>query len=352
MKLKKKLLAVGMVAMLMLIAACGGGDSGKSADKGSKNKPIGEQQFTYIFGHGAAEKSIGDLYCNKFKELVEAKSGGAITVEVYSGNQLGTYGEMMQSLKNGDIGGMIFQPSPAVSFVPELACLDIPYAFLGMDQAKIDKILNNSKYADILRKSFEDKGYKYMSMAQAASFRETTSNKEIRKAEDFQGLKIRTLENNNHIAFWKSIGANPTPIAFGELYLSLQQHLVDAQENPYDTALNAGFPEVQKYLVETHHILYPNIFIVNKAKYDSMPDNYKKVFDEAAAEAKKYAEETMKQSATTDRKAMVDKGMTDIELPQAELQKLKDKSFDTVINQVRQQVGDTTMNAFLDALKA
>lgn len=61
---------------------------------------------------------------------MEAKSGGAITVEVYSGNQLGTYGEMMQSLKNGDIGGMIFQPSPAVSFVPELACLDIPYAFL------------------------------------------------------------------------------------------------------------------------------------------------------------------------------------------------------------------------------
>lgn len=350
--MRKKLLAVGMMLIMLLVSACGTNDS-KQQNGASQNaaKPIGEEKFDYIFGHGAAEKSIGDLYCHKFKELVEAKSGGAITVEVYSGNQLGTYGEMMQSLQNGDIGGMIFQPSPAVSFVPELAVLDIPYAFLGMKQDKIDKVLNNSKYADILRKSFADKGYKYVSMAQAASFRETTSNKEIHKVEDFQGLKIRTLENNNHIEFWKSIGANPTPIAFGELYLSLQQHLVDAQENPYDTALNAGFPEVQKYLVETHHILYPNIFLVNKAKYDSMPDNYKKVFDEAAAEAKKYAEDVMKKSAVDDRKKMIAAGMQDIELDQSVLQKLKEMSFDKVTDQVRSQVGDSTMQAFLEALK-
>ncbi len=349
--MKKKLLAISMMILMFLTAACGGNDAKQQADSSGSGKPIGEQKFDYIFGHGAAENSIGDLYCKKFKELVEAKSGGAITVEVYSGNQLGTYGEMMQSLKNGDIGGMIFQPSPAVSFVPELAVLDLPYAFLGMDQAKIDKVLNDSKYADILKKSFADKGYKFMSMAQAASFRETTSNREIHNAADFQGLKIRTLENNNHIAFWKAIGANPTPIAFSELYLSLQQHLVDAQENPYDTSLNAGFPEVQKYLIETHHILYPNLFLVNKAKYDSMPDNYKKVFDEAAAEAKKYAEDTMKKSAVDDRKKMVAAGMKDIDLDTSVLQQLKDKSFDIVTKQVRSQVGDATMNAFLEALK-
>ena len=222
--MKKKLLLVCLMAMSMLVAACGGGekkDAAKPAAPAAKagsttaaaGKPIGDQKFDYIFGHGAAEKSIGDLYCLKFKELVEAKSGGAITVEVYSGSQLGTYGEMMQSLKNGDIGGMIFQPSPAVSFIPELAVLDIPYAFLGFDQAKIDKVLNNSKFSQILDKACAKAGYKYMSMAQAASFRETTSNKEMKTAADFAGLKIRTLENNNHIAFWKSVGANPTPVA-------------------------------------------------------------------------------------------------------------------------------------------
>lgn len=348
----KKLLCIGLLGLSVLAAGCGGGgDTKKEAEKKPQGKAIGSETFTYIFGHGAAEKSIGDLYCLKFKELVEAKSGGAIQVEVYSGNQLGTYGEMMQSLKNGDIGGMIFQPSPAVSFVPELAALDIPYAFLGMDQAKIDKVLNNSEYSKILKQSFESKGYKYMSMAQAASFRETTSTKPLNTAADFAGLKIRTLENNNHIAFWKAIGANPTPIAFGELYLSLQQHLVDAQENPYDTALNAGFPEVQKYLVETHHILYPNIFLVNKAKYDSMPENYRKVFDECAAEAKKYAEGVMKKSSSEDRDKMIKAGLKEIVLPEAELKKLKDKGQAPVIELVRKQIGDKTMDAFLKSIK-
>ena len=101
-------------------------------------------EFLYVMGHGAAENSIGDLYCKKFKELVEAKTDGVVTVDVYSGNQLGGYPEMMQSLRDGDIGGMIFQPSPAVSFVPELAVLDIPYAFLGMNQAQIDKVLKDT----------------------------------------------------------------------------------------------------------------------------------------------------------------------------------------------------------------
>lgn len=82
-----------------------------------------------------------------------------------------------------------------------------------------------------------------------------------------------------------------------------------------------------------------------------MPDNYKKVFDEAAAEAKKYAEDVMKKSAVDDRKKMIAAGMQDIELDQSVLQKLKEMSFDKVTNQVRSQVGDTTMQAFLEALK-
>lgn len=312
-------------------------------------EPIGKETFNFIFGHGAAEKSIGDLYCLKFKEIVEEKSGGCITVDVYSGSQLGTYGEMMQGMQTGDVGGMIFQPSPAVSFVPALAALDIPYAFLNCSQEQIDKALNHSDYTKLLTADLEKAGCRFVSIAQAGTFREVTSSKPIRSAADFAGLKIRTLENNNHIAFWKAVGANPTPVAFGELYLALQQGLVAAQENPYDTSLNAGFPEVQKYLVETHHILYPNLFIVSKAVFDPMPENYKKVFFEAAAEARKYAEKTMAESATADRKRMVDAGMEDIVLPDSELQILAEKGAG-VIDLVKKQIGAETVDAFLAAL--
>lgn len=370
MKKNLKKLVSGLMAatMAMSLAACGSNQTAASAaaqqvgtkageTEGIETKaavkegdPLGSETFNYVFGHGAAENSIGDLYCKKFEEFVEAKSGGAITVDVYSGNQLGSYPEMMQSLASGDIGGMIFQPSPAVSFVPELAVLDIPYAFLGKTQEQIDHALNHSEWTDILKKSMDKSGYKFISFAQAATFRETTSNKELRTADDFKGLNIRTLENNNHIAFWKSVGANPTPIAFSELYLSLQQGLVDAQENPYDTSLNAGFPEVQKYLVQTDHILYPNIFIVNKAEYESMPDNYRAVFDDAAEEARAYAEDLMKESAEHDKQALIDAGMEFIELPNEEKQKMAEAGAG-VIDLVKGQVGEDTVDKFLAALQ-
>ena len=312
--------------------------------------PLGDQTFTFAFGHGAAENSIGDLYCKKFEEIVEEKSGGSIQVDVYSGSQLGTYGEMMQSLQAGDIGGMIFQPSPAVSLVPELAVLDIPYAFLGKTVEQIDKALNNSEYTEILRTAFDNQGYKFMSFAQAGTFREVTSNKEIRTVEDFKGLNIRTLENNNHIAFWKELGANPTPVAFGELYLALQQGLVDAQENPYDTAQNAKFQEVQKYLVETHHILYPNLFLVSKIRYEEMPDEYKACFDEAAAEARDYAAALMAETSEEEKQKLLDGGMEEIILSDEDLAKMAEAA-KVVEPLVRQQAGDAAVDAMMAALQ-
>lgn len=368
--MKKKIMVCCLTTFALLMTACGSSknaaavtdtkeqnvttaksDEGDAkADGAQSGQSLGDENFNYIFGHGAAENSIGDRYCLKFKELVEEKSGGSITVDVYSGSQLGTYGEMLQSLQTGDIGGMIFQPAPAVSFVPELAVLDIPYAFLGCTQEKIDKALNDSEFTEVLEKSFEKSGYKLMSFAQVATFREVTSSKPINSAKDFAGLKIRTLENNNHIAFWKALGANPTPVAFGELYLSLQQGLVDAQENPYDTALNAGFAEVQKYLIETHHILYPNLFIVSKSLYDSMPAEYQTVFDEAAAEAKVYAEQMMSESAATDRQKLIDAGMEAIILPDSELAIMAEKGA-PVKDIVKEQLGADTVDAFLNALK-
>lgn len=306
--------------------------------------------FLYTMGHGAAEGSIGDLYCLKFKELAEAKSGGKIKVNVYAGSQLGTYGEMLVSLQTNDIQGMIFQPAPAVSFIPQLALLDLPYAFLGKTPEQIDKTLNNSEYSAILDKSFEKAGYKRMSFAQAATFRETTSNKELRTLENFKGLNIRTLENKYHIAFWKSVGANPTPVAFGELYLSLQQGLVDAQENPYDTSRAAKFNEVQKYIVNTHHILYPNLFLVNKRYFESMPAEYQKVFEECHMEAKAYAVGLMAGSATTQLQGLIDGGLTKIDLPDEELARLAEKA-KPVEALIRKDIGDDVVNTFLKSLE-
>ncbi|MDY0235801.1 MAG: TRAP transporter substrate-binding protein [Gudongella sp.] len=344
----KKIFLVTIIVLTLLLTACGGGT--ETPAETTEKPDSADPAFHYIMGHGAAEGSIGDLYCIKFKELVEAKSNGKITADVYAGSQLGTYGEMLQSLKSGDISAMIFQPAPAVSIIPELAMLDLPYAFYGYTKEEIDEVLNNSEYTNILDESFKKAGYKRMSFAQAATFRETTSSKEVRNMEQFKGLKIRTLENKYHIAFWKNVGASPTPLAFGELYLSLQQGLVDAQENPYDTALAAKFAEVQDYIINTHHIIYPNLFLVNEELYESMPDDYKAIFDEAAVEAKEYAEGLMEDSSTTNLKGLVDAGLESIDFSEEEIGKLKEKA-DVVKEMLVNDLGDEVVNAFTTALE-
>lgn len=327
----------------------------RSTDTGTKAIPANGlpedgPEYLYTMGHGAAEGSVGDLYCLRFKQLVEAASKGKIKVNVYAGSQLGSYGEMLMNLLTNDIQGMIFQPAPAVSFIPELAVLDLPYAFLGKTPEQIDKVLNHSEFTQILDEAFAKAGYKRMSFVQAATFREVTSYKPIYKMEDIKGLNIRTLENKYHIAFWRSVGANPTPVAFGELYLSLQQGLVDAQENPYDTARAAKFYEVQKYIIDTHHILYPNLFIVNKFYYESMPLEYQAIFDDCHEKAKTYAQELMAQGAVTELQMLIDYGLDRISLPDDELEKIAESARRAVEPIIRADIGDEAVDAFIRAL--
>ena len=341
--MRKKLFVSVMSAVFFLVFSV------LESDMAFAALPHDGPEFLYTMGHGAAEGSIGDLYCLKFKEIVESKSDSKINVNVYAGSQLGTYGEMLVSLQTNDIQGMIFQPAPAVSFIPQLALLDLPYAFLGKTPEQINKALNSSVFTELLENAFTKAGYKFMSFAQAGTFREVTSNKELRKIEDFRGLNIRTLENKYHIAFWRAVGANPTPVAFGELYLSLQQGLVDAQENPYDTSRAAKFAEVQKYVVNTHHIIYPNLFIVNKGYYESMPEDYRKIFDEAHLEAKAYAEKLMAESAVTQLEGLEEGGMTVINLPDEELRKMAEKA-KVVETMIRDTLGNEVVDSFLASL--
>ncbi len=349
----KKSIFMFLLVFSLILTGCGGTKTPVTEEQPGDTPPANttadnDATFHFIMGHGAAEGSIGDIVCKKFEELIEAKSNGRITADVYAGSQLGTYGEMLQGLKTGDVSGIVMQPAPAVSFIPELAMLDLPYAFSGCTQPQIDEILNNSEYSEILQRSFDDAGYKGVWFAQAASFRETTSSKPINTIEDFKGLKIRVLENKYHLEFWKSVGASPTPLAFGELYLALQQGLVQAQENPYDTSLAAKFPEVQKYLVHTHHIIYPNLFIVSKELYDSMPQEYKDIFDEVSIELKQFTVDLMEDSKQTNLEQLKDAGMTVIDLPDSEMQKLKEKAVSVEV-MLKNDLGDDVVQAFIDS---
>ena len=149
----------------------------------------------------------------------------------------------------------------------------------------------------------EKVGLKHMAMWENG-FRNYTNNEHpIESPADCKGQKIRTMENPIHMKAWKEIGANPTPMAFSELFTAMQQGTVDGEENPIGIIQSNRFYEVQKYISLTQHVYTPYCVVMNPRKYDSLTDQQKKAVDKAMKEATEYQ---IKLSQEDEKKALKD----------------------------------------------
>lgn len=122
-----------------------------------------------------------------------------------------------------------------------------------------------------------------------------TANREIHTPADMSGLKIRVMENNIQLATWKALGANPTPMAFNEVFTALQQGTIDAQENPVELIYDNKLNEVQSYLIMTKHMYNPLVLAMNLEKFNSLPDEFQQIVLDAAREATEYERTTAPQ---------------------------------------------------------
>lgn len=250
----------------------------------------------------------------------------------------------------GDIDFVIAQTAQTVSFVPEVAIFDLPMVFAKYDAKTIDYALNKSPFAEKINGAYKAKNMRIMHYLQGATFRETTSNKKIEKLDDFKGLKIRTMENQNHMAFWKALGAAPTPLPWPEVYVSLQQGLVHGQENATDTCVGANLQEVQKYLIMTHHILYCNQFLINNSKYESLDPLYQDVLQKAIKEAAADIEAKLVTIDKDNRDKLVAGGMELVEFEANFVDEVLDKA-KGVYESIGKDIGQDYVDALLDALE-
>ena len=146
----------------------------------------------------------------------------------------------------------------------------------------------DGKAAQEMFKGVSKVGLKHMAMWENG-FRNCTNNDHaIETPADCKGQKIRTMENPIHLKAWKSIGANPTPMAFSELFTAMQQGTVDGEENPIGIIYSNRFYEVQKYISLTQHVYTPYVVFMNPDKYDSLTDEQQEIIDKAMKEASAY----------------------------------------------------------------
>ena len=210
-----------------------------------------------------AKGAAGQVFVQLVQEKVKAANAGLV-IDYFPNGELGGDADLLRQAQKGYIAIMLCQTAPVVSFIPEVAVFDLPMVFARYDGDTIDKVLNgDSEFHKQMSAAYEKAGLHLLGFMQNATYRLATANKDLQTLSDFKGLQIRTMENKNHMDFWTAIGAEPTPLAWAELYISLQNGTVNAQENAADTCVGAHFEEVQNYLACTNHILYCNQICIN-----------------------------------------------------------------------------------------
>ena len=259
-------------------------------------------------GHVVTEEGGEHLGSLKLAELLDKKSNGMIKLQIFPNGQVGQNREMVESLQGGALD-MALPALPGLGgFTQATRVFDLFYLFSNRKEA--EKVLDGEVGQDVA-KSVESAGIKIISWW-SQGFRETTSNRVFKTPQELKGLKIRVMENPLHIEAWNMLGASAIPMAFSEVLTSLQQGVLDAQENPYQNIVNSGFDTVQKYVIETGHLYGPLPLVYSKANWDKLTAEQQKIILEAAEETKIWQREKQEEINSSLKQAIIKKGKTQV----------------------------------------
>ena len=338
MKMKKQkhlriaavIISILMVGMMM--TACGKND--------------GEQRYAYPLATASPEDTVTQIYAEKFAEEVDRLSNGSIKIQVYANSTLGGDRELLESCKDGDIPFVVQNTAPQVTFMPDLAIFDVPCAFENLDECR--EVLDDPEFSTLIKSVYEKGGYQLLGVADQG-FRIMSTNKPVKGIGDFKGQKIRTMENPFHLAFWKSIGANPTPMSFAEVYIGLQQHTIDAQENPYEVIVSNRLYEQQDYVVETNHLPHLITLIMNDEFFKGMPEENQRILREAAATATVYARQASDDRIADRVKTIEDSGTQILKIDEETYKAIVEKS-SGVRDSIKEKVDSEVYNTFIECI--
>ncbi|MCM3760535.1 TRAP transporter substrate-binding protein [Alkalihalobacillus oceani] len=277
----KKLLMLAMLAMMVaIVAACGGGSESEGTD-GSGEESSGET-ITLKVGHTLSDTSHYQEGLEYFKEILAEKTDGRMDVEIFPNGSLGGERDMVEGLQIGSVDLVLTSTGPMSGFVEEITIVDLPFLFRDADHAHA--VLDGEVGQDLLAQleGIDLKGLAWWENG----FRNVTNNtRPVEKPEDLQGLKLRTMENDIHMAAFRELGADPTPMAFTELFTAMQQGVVDGNENPIPVIYSSRFYEVQNYLTMTRHFYNPSILLTSNSFFNNLEPELQTALEEAAVEA-------------------------------------------------------------------
>lgn len=221
-----------------------------------------------------------------YKDLIEVGTEGRYKIEVYHSAQIGDDTKGSEAVRAGSVEMVCPVPSPLVGLCKELALFDLPYLFTSYEEA--DYILDGEIGQKLGKKIDEIGGFKFIAWWELG-FRDLNTNKKpVRSPSDLKGLKIRTMDNKYHLKAWELMGANPLVMSSTEIFTSLQQNVIDGQENPITTINSMQWHTVAPYITRTDHIYSPLLLLMSEKVWNTISPEDQKVFIEAGKETAKY----------------------------------------------------------------
>lgn len=268
--------------------------------------PLASAQVVIKWGVVLAPEHPFTLGMKKTAEIVAQKTNNRIQIQIFPGAQLGTGKDMIEATVFGSQSMVTEGAAMFSQWAPRLSIMEAPYLF--RDVTHMIKAIKSPVGQEMVDELTAKRGLRSLGVVYYG-VRHLTANKPVHTPEDVKGLKLRVPEVPLYLEMAKSWGANPTPMAFAELYLALKQGTVDAEENPIPT-INAGkFYEVQKYLILTGHIMVPQLHVISDKVWKSLSAADQKILQEAVDEGIAFSTDMLIKQEQTQAEAFKKAGM-------------------------------------------
>ncbi|WP_241475332.1 TRAP transporter substrate-binding protein [Priestia flexa] len=272
---KIKLGLLVSVSSLVLLSACGGG--------GTATTSSGEKSVSMRLAHNQGTDHPVHKSLEEFTKLAKEESDNSLNVQVFPSGQLGQERDVIELIQSGTLDLAKVSASALESFEESYSIFSLPYVFKS--QEHYYNVMDNSKSVQEIYNISKDKGFIALGWYDAGQRNIYTGDKEVKSPKDLEGMKIRVQESQTSIAMIKAMGGSPTPMAFGEVYTSLQQGIIDGAENNITALTVNKHGEVAKAYTLTEHQYVPDILIISTKTWDKLSDSQKDTLVNAVKES-------------------------------------------------------------------
>lgn len=245
-----------------------------------------------------------------FSKILNERSSGRLQLQVYPSEQLAKEIEAIRLIQ-AEVIDMTVTSSLLNNWFEMAALCELPFFF--KDTVEVQNFISGPFGKQIEKQMIEVTGLRPLGYFQRGA-RHLTSNKPIKHPDDLQGLIVRVPNVPSFVTTWEALGAKPTPMAFSEVFTSLQQGTIEAQENPFAFIKNAGFYEVQNYINLTGHVLGWGYPVIGEKQFQKLPEDLKAILLEAAKDMQAYEHKLFLENESKIIQELKDKGMTFIEV--------------------------------------